>query len=471
MLRRLLRQAAPRSTALHLSLRYSALYTAVTLLVFAFAYVETRREVSEMLGDQLEGEAEILRERYQDLGLPGVVGTLEVMVSLNARGSRFALFVGPEGERLYANTPLTPEEAPGRFIDKAKAQVVSSDEEMSGYELRRVHLGPNLLILGVGDHMRMEILEALAAALAVGFGLIAATGLIFGLSIGRRTERRLREIDRTLTAVGRGAIGLRIPEAPRQTSELLRLSGSINATLGELEKLMETQKRISADIAHDLKTPLQRLRQRLERFGLGFAPESPEAMEIEQALESVDHLMSVFQAILRIAEIEDHRRRARFAPVDLAELAARVHDAYEPVAEEKGQILRLKLPERAAWIFGDGELIAQAAVNAVENGLRHCPPGSEIELEVGEAEGAPVLRVSDDGPGVPPEEVGKVFDKFHRVERSRTTPGNGLGLALVKAVADLHEARVGLENLHPGLRLEIRFPPPEPARTTQRGTT
>ncbi|WP_018633678.1 sensor histidine kinase [Neomegalonema perideroedes] len=459
MLRRLLRKAAPRSTALHLSLRYSALYTAVTLLVFAFAYVEMRREVSEMLGDQLEGEAQILRERYQDFGVPGVVETLEALVSFSARGSRFALFVGPKGERLFANTPLTPEEAPGRFIGKEKARIAPSDEEMSGYELRRIALGPNQLILGVGDHMRMEILEALAAALAVGFALIAATGLVFGLSIGRRTERRLQEIDQTLTAVGRGGIGLRIPEDPRQTNELLRLSGSINATLGELEKLMERQKRISADIAHDLKTPLQRLRQRLERFGLGFAPESPEAAEIEQALESVDHLMSVFQAILRIAEIEDHRRRARFASADLAEIAARVHDAYEPVAEENGQILRLKLPGRPAQVFGDGELIAQAAVNAVENGLRHCPPGAQIECEVGEAEGAPFLRISDDGPGLPPEEMEKVFEKFHRVERSRTTPGNGLGLALVKAVADLHEAQVGLENLRPGLRLEIRFPP------------
>ncbi len=459
MLRRLLREAAPRSTALHLSLRYSALYTAVTLFVFVFAYVETGAEVSEMLGDQLEDEAEILLERYEAQGVPGVVETLEALVLFNAQGARFALFVGPKGERLYANTPLSPEEASGRFVGKEAARIPRADDEMSGYELRRIALGPNLLILGVGDHMRMEILEALAAALVVGFILITATGLIFGLLIGRRTERRLQQIDRTLTAVGRGGIGLRIPEDPRQTSELLRLSGSINATLGGLEKLMETQKRISADIAHDLRTPLQRLRQRLERFGLSFAPESPEAVEIEQALESVDHLMGVFQAILRIAEIEDHRRRARFAPVDLAELAARVHDAYEPVAEENGQILRLKLPERAALVFGDGELIAQAAVNAVENGLRHCPPGSEIELEVCEAEGAPCLRISDDGPGIPPEEIGKVFDKFHRVERSRTTPGNGLGLALVKAVADLHEARVGLENLGPGLRLEIRFPP------------
>lgn len=460
MLRRLLRKAGPRSTALHLSLRYSALYTAVALVVFAFAYVETWGEVSEMLGDQIEGEAEILRGRHEAEGVPGVVEGLEALVSLNARGSRFALFVGPEGERLYANTPVSPEEASGRFVDQEAARVAPADDEMSGYVLRRVELGPNLLILGVGDHMRVEILEALATALMLGFLLIAATGLILGLRIGRRTERRLQEIGRTLIAVGRGGIGLRIPEDPHQTGELHRLSDAINATLGELETLMERQKRISADIAHDLKTPLQRLRQRLERFGMGFAPESPEAAETDHALDSIDQLMSVFQAILRIAEIEDRRRRARFASADLAEIAARVHDAYEPVAEENGQTLRLKLPERAARVFGDGELIAQAAVNAVENGLRHCPPGARIELEVGEAQGAPFLRISDDGPGIPPEEMGKVFDKFHRVERSRTTPGDGLGLALVKAIADLHEAPVTLTNLHPGLRLEIRFAPP-----------
>jgi signal transduction histidine kinase len=219
---------------------------------------------------------------------------------------------------------------------------------------------------------------------------------------------------------------------------------------------MDSLRQVSSDIAHDLRTPLNRLRQRLEQ-SLRRASEPEHRAQIEGALRDVDAILVTFAAILRIAEVEAGARRAAFRPIDLTQLAHGVADDFAPAAEDAGQTLA-PVPAPAAHIIGDPDLITQMTVNLVENAIRHTPAGSAIRVEVLAAADAVSLVVSDNGPGVPEAERERLFDRFHRLERSRSSAGSGLGLALVAAIARLHRAEVQLSDSGPGLRVTVRFP-------------
>jgi signal transduction histidine kinase len=220
---------------------------------------------------------------------------------------------------------------------------------------------------------------------------------------------------------------------------------------------MESLRHVSSDVAHDLRTPLHRLRGHLES-GLAEKDDAARVEAIHRALSEMDGVLDTFTALLRIAEAESGRRRAAFARTDLSLLAAHVVEAFAPSAEEEGRTLAVSAVEPVV-IEGDPELLTQMIVNLVENALRHTPPGSKIAVSVRRSNEGGRLVVADNGPGVPPEERGRVFDRFYRVEASRTTPGSGLGLAMVAAVARLHGAQVRLEDAEPGLRATVVFPP------------
>jgi signal transduction histidine kinase len=222
---------------------------------------------------------------------------------------------------------------------------------------------------------------------------------------------------------------------------------------------MESLKQVSSDIAHDMRTPLTRLRNRLEA---GQAAPEERDLAVEGALADLDAILDTFAAILRIAQIESGVRRAAFRPCDLAAIARTVVDAFAPSAEEARRTLTLAAAE-PVLIDGDPELLTQMLVNLVENALRHAGPSARIEVRAERREGAPILSVVDNGPGVPPAERERLFDRFYRLERSRSTPGSGLGLALVAAVAKLHGGDVHLLDAGPGLEAVVAFQPPSPA--------
>jgi signal transduction histidine kinase len=236
-----------------------------------------------------------------------------------------------------------------------------------------------------------------------------------------------------------------------------QLAVNLNAMLDRIQALMESLKRVSDDIAHDLRTPLSRLRHRLEAARGRTGPEGDAV--IEQSLAEVDAILETFSALLRISQIEAGARRAAFAEVSLERILSTLSEAYAPVAEDRGQ--RLKTVRTAVPpILGDRELLTQMVANLIENSIRHCPPGVEITVALALENGAPLLSIADTGPGIPARERENVLRRFYRLESSRTTPGSGLGLALVKAVADLHGASIELADNSPGLRVTVRFPPP-----------
>jgi signal transduction histidine kinase len=236
--------------------------------------------------------------------------------------------------------------------------------------------------------------------------------------------------------------------------DLDRISISVNAALARTELLLKTVQQISTDIAHDLKSPLARLRQTLEAATL--APEGPSKAAIETAIVQADALVETFEALLRIANIEAGGRRARFAGVDLGHVLDAVVDAFGPAAEDAGQQLTLSISD-SCEVIGDKGLLTQLFANLVENAIRHGDKGNLISVSA-EAHGKQiVVNVADHGPGIPEAERENVLRRFYRLDRSRSTPGDGLGLALVKAIADLHGAKLFLSDADPGLVCTVAF--------------
>ena len=227
--------------------------------------------------------------------------------------------------------------------------------------------------------------------------------------------------------------------------------------LDRIHALMDNLRQVSSDVAHDLRTPLARLRQTLERARDEAKTEPQFRAAIDAALAEADGLLDTFSALLRIAQIESKARRAGFAPVDLSAVMALARDTYGPVAEDGGRSLVATLAPGLA-VSGDRELLTQMAANLIENALRHTPVGATVKLDLRREGREVVARFADDGPGIPPHEREKALRRFYRLERSRTTPGDGLGLALVAAVVELHGGTLALGDAAPGLVVEIRLP-------------
>ncbi|TMV72309.1 HAMP domain-containing histidine kinase, partial [Thioclava sp. BHET1] len=280
-----------------------------------------------------------------------------------------------------------------------------------------------------------------------------------GLWMARRSKQRVERITETLQALSAGDLAARVGDMDRDDDDLYLIGEHVNRMAARQQSATEALRQVSADIAHDLKTPIQRvavlLNQMEERPDLSPA----NAALAARAKAEADGIVATFQSLLQIAQIEGGSPKARFTPVDLTDLARTFAEIYEPSAEDKGQELALALPESSLSVMGDKGLLGQALANLLENALRHTPEGSRITVALAQEAGAVRLEVRDSGPGIPQEERDKVLRRLYRLERSRTTPGNGLGLALVSVIAELHEAKLTLGDACPGLSVTLDFPP------------
>ncbi len=220
---------------------------------------------------------------------------------------------------------------------------------------------------------------------------------------------------------------------------------------------MENLRHVSSDIAHDLRTPLGRLRQRLEACRIKRRSSVEYEAVVDAAIEDTDTILRTFDAMLRIAQIEAGVSRSRFTDIDLGSVAENVVEAFSAVAEDDGRTLNAQIAA-GLTVFGDRELLTQMLANIIENALRHTPTGTTVDVRVSGHPPGALLIVSDDGPGIPASQRERVLDRFYRLDASRTTPGSGLGLSLVAAVAKLHDAKLTLEDNRPGLRVSVTFP-------------
>lgn len=311
------------------------------------------------------------------------------------------------------------------------------------------------LLVGDDDEFSKALQGTLLRSFTWALAGVVVLGILggWGFSVGMR--RRLANMTGAAEAIIQGDLDRRMP-VRGSADELDRLGVAFNRTLDRISALMDSLRQVSNDIAHDLRTPLTRLRHKLEATRT-FADPAERAEAVESALRDVDAILETFSALLRIAQVEGGARRAGFRPVDLSTLGRTVVEAFAPSAEDAGQALTFE-GEPELVVDGDRELLTQMLANLVENALRHAGADARIVVRVWRRGGGGGLSVTDNGPGVPEPERAWVFNRFYRLERSRSTPGNGLGLALVAAVARLHGAIVSLADAGPGLDASIAFP-------------
>jgi signal transduction histidine kinase len=298
---------------------------------------------------------------------------------------------------------------------------------------------------------RVKIVKAFAWIEAVSILIAGLGGIFFSVQFMRRIDA----ITRTCQSIIAGKFNDRIP-LRGSGDELDRLSVAINNMLDRISTLLDNLRQVSSDVAHDLRTPLTHLRNRLEEARQKSVTTDDYAAVVARAIGDTDHLLDIFSALLRISQIESGSRLAAFSALSLTDLLEKIHEMYGPVAEDEQHVL-LQDIQKDVRIRGDGELLTQMFSNLIENAIRHTPSGTRILIRLRVSGSTVAASVEDDGPGIPLGEYDKVFRRFYRLTSSRSTPGYGLGLALVAAIANLHNAKIELSDNLPGLRCRIFF--------------
>ncbi len=322
------------------------------------------------------------------------------------------------------------------------------------------------LSVGLTDADLDDLREIMAAALGWSALVVLIAALGVAAVLATRMNRRLAGVDQMMSRVADGDMTARLALSGRG-DDLDRIANTINGALARLEDGVEALRQVSTDIAHDLRTPLNHLRIRIEMAAAKAESGQSVADELAEAIEATDQINDTFSALLRIAQIEAGSRTAGFQPLELGTILADVAEVYREVIEDAGQALTVGLFV-AGQISGDAELLTQMFANLIENAIRHCPAGTAIHCAIVETSGLVTVWVTDTGPGIPTAEQDKVLRRLYRLEKSRTSPGSGLGLSLVKVIADLHHATLTLGHAvtdpasgqGTGLAVRISFPVP-----------
>lgn len=370
---------------------------------------------------------------------------------------------------IEARLPHSLFDAQGRFIAGAIRQLppFSAYDKPQEFDWRKangrqrpirfiVHrLADGKTLLVAQDiHDIREFDELLIKALVSGGVLLLVVGLFGAVALGYSAHRRLDKVSRSIKGIIEGDLTGRLP-IQGTNDDIDRLASVVNGMLDELERLMSEVKGVCDDIAHDLRTPLTRLIAGLERTQRRGLDEAQYAASIDAALNEAKALLLTFKALLRISEIENSARRSHFASLDLNLISADAAELYEPLAEERGISLTLNESPLPAIISGDAQLLFDAICNLLDNAIKFCPDHSRVSLSVIADHGTVGIRVTDNGPGIAPGEREAVFRRLYRAEASRHTPGNGLGLSMVSAVARLHDLKLTVSDAAPGCRIDL----------------
>ena len=441
--------------------RMAAAYALLSLLsvgmLFGLLYWNTAVFVAEQTEETIAAELTGLSEHYRQAGLDGLTDVIRE----RAQGQRLSLYLltDPARRRIAGNLNAWPVPSlPGEWVDFDYRRPVG--DRMVEHRAHGRHLvlpgGFNLLVgYDVQDQVRLERrmrtsmvwIGALALLLALGAGLVMA----------RHWLRSVDNVNKTAGEIMQGDMSRRVPVRGTD-DELDRLARNLNAMLDRIEALMTGLRQVTDNIAHDLRSPLNRLRSRLEVTLM----DDPEKAVYRQALgdtmREADDLLKTFNALLLIGEAEAGLEKSSLEQVDLSERLADVAELYEPAAEAQGLDLKSEIAD-GLFVRGNASLISQAFVNLLDNALKYAPGDGTVSIMAGlDEKGGPWVVVADTGPGIPEADRQRVLDRFVRLEGSRSTPGSGLGLALVSAVAKLHGARLELEDNQPGLIVRLSFP-------------
>lgn len=444
-----------RSSAFRLAALQAGLFALIALLLFVITWWSVRgyveAQVRRAIGDEFGEIAEMPAGRR--------AGAIADIVAQAPQGPLYYGLFDGGGHRIAGDLSFAPA-SPGW---STLTQDVPSDSGLRVL-VHAARLDDGRLLAVGRDRRSADKLDALLQEAFLWAGAASVfMALLGGVLAARSYLRRVEGIAMAAARIAAGDLGVRVSGSGRG-DEFDRLAQALNGMLERIQALVEGMRQVSSDIAHDLRTPLTHLRQRLESATRTATDTAAFRAASERALADVDGVLATFAALLRIAEVESRQRRAGFSMVDLSGLLDSLVGDYAPLMEDQGRVLRSNLA-RSVHMLGDRTLLTQMFANLIENTLRHTPPGTPVTLTLERQPHGCRITLDDAGPGIPAEARSRVTGRFVRLDASRSTPGSGLGLALVAAVGDLHGATLAFGDAGPGLRVQLDFPLPSESRT------
>lgn len=460
-----------KTSTFRLAVLYLGLFAASSSLLLAYVYWNTAGFLVRQTDEAVQAEITGLAEQYAQGGLPLLVHT--VIQRSRDPGQSLYLVLDPDGRVLAGNLDVRPDTKPGAdgWMDFIYSRKGLDGVELKAARARAFYLPEGFyLLVGRDVQERREIESLITNALVWAIALTLALGLVGGLFMSRNMLARVDEINKSSQDIMRGDLSRRLPIAGTG-DELDQLGRNLNAMLDQIEALMIGMRQVTDNVAHDLRSPLNRMRNRLEVTLLQNTSTEEYRQVLERTITEADHLLTTFNALLMIARAEAGSLRESMTNVDPATILSDAAELYEPVAEESGCTIKIDVVD-GLQVRGNRELLSRIITNLIDNAIKHGHPvARDGEAEGEEAQSATIdvkaerlgdsrieISVADHGPGIPPDQYGKVLERFVRLEQSRNTPGSGLGLSLASAVARLHGGYIFFSDNNPGLKVTLSLP-------------
>jgi signal transduction histidine kinase len=445
-------------------LRYALVYAGLMGVLLAALYWTSSRYVDSQLETGLEQELFSLTSKFESGGLQKLAQAVSQREEHGLEEGRYYLLVGPDGARIAGNLSAWPPDSDISYDGKVHSVWVE-DDIIPGKQYQDDAYWPVIaqelpdgsrLLLARSVRQAEDLQELTLYLMAFILAVAVLLALAMGATLGRAILGRMDTISRAAGEIMAGDLSRRVPASGRN-DEFDALADRLNSMLDRIQQLIKGIREVTDNVAHDLRSPLSRLRNRLEVALLEDRSDAEYRQAIGKTIEDTESLIKTFNTMLDIAQLDSGNNRKQWGRVDLNTLASDLGELYKPVAEMKGQEFSLETGEPAE-ITGSRDLLAQAIGNLLDNAIKYTPEGGTILLRVKRLEDAIEVMVRDSGPGIPAAEREHVLERFVRLENSRHTPGNGLGLSLVNAVAGLHGAELVLDDNRPGLIVTLRLP-------------
>ncbi len=460
-----------RSSAISLALGYVALGITALVLFAAPLWYAWQVTIQDGRSEILQADAQRLADVYRRDGGEGLKNFIDTRVHMQIAGDRILLLTDSSRTPLAGNLAAWPAALP-TTSGNSRINIEFGDHGTQETLVHVAQLGQYYLLVGRDNKLFAPLERRFWYGLTAAIAVLSIAGLLVGLITRRALMSRVHSIRRTVSAIIHGDLKHRLP-THLSDDELNTLARTINGMLDQIELLVHGVRNVSNSIAHDLRTPLAELRSRLEELALMRPSPEKTFSEVDGAVADVDRVIRIFDALLRLAEIDAGMRRSGFVTLDLADVASTAAEFYAPAAELKNIELSFHA-DGPLTVLGDPILLAQALSNLIDNALKYAPESGTIVVAVRRrADGAAEIAVTDNGPGIDDSEKARVVERFYRGDASRGTPGVGLGLSLVQAVAKLHGSTLELSNGNPGLCVVLALPSGEsstPARNVTAGS-
>jgi len=434
-------------------------FGAVVIALFSYVYLSTASYVLNRSDRAIETDRAVLMAAYENGGRDGLITAIDKFVADKRLEDGAYLLADPSFAAVAGNLKIWPPALSGSAgrgtFDAKEWNPEATDRPLLRAAFETLPDGYHLL-MGRDVSDLDQFARRIYLALAFVILLIFVLAVVAGVAVTRRTVGRIETINATSRAIMQSGLGERVPLCGSH-DEWDQLAENLNSMLDRIEVLVGEVRQVTDNVAHDLRTPLTRMRGRLERACGGPRDPRSDQLLVNDTMADLDDVLRMFSSLTRISQIETTTRTSAFRSVDLVEITNAVVELFDAAAENRDVHLKV-VGDRPVCITGDRDLLFDAVANLVDNAIKHGRDAGQVTVELNQSDTGAMISVSDDGPGIPIDERQHVFRRFYRLERSRCTPGNGLGLSLVAAVARLHEARIKLLDNAPGLKVELRLP-------------